>query len=288
MDKFKSKSSLISFDMKAKQIGALILIIVMVFSMLAAFFTEEHLIKKDFNTVKDGLKLVPASPLLVQFASIENIKGTELERLIRDLGALPPYEQYRAIVTKALIADYPDRSWVELHEVNHREVKLNYTSAYRYKDLEVKITPHGLAVVTATSPVIFGYTDRVEETVDLMLNNTTAWSAYQTCFPLIERSRSDANLALIRTDATYVYDAYYMGASYAGKGIYRFEAVLHLNSSANESDLNEFKSNLLQRELYAQSRNFTEYKVNFELDYAIVNATGSFQAVMREFEDLAR
>lgn len=276
--------------MKAKQIGSLVLIIIMIFSMLAAFFTtieEPARIKKDFNTLKDALKLVPSSPFLVQFASVENIKGTELERLIRDLGALPPYEQYRAIVTKALIADYLDRSWVELHEVNQRAVKLNYTSTYSYQDLEVKITPQGLAIVTETSPIIFGYPERVEETVDLMLNNTN-WSAYQTFLPLMERSRLNANFALIRTQAAHVYDAYYIGTSYAGTGSYQFEAVLHLNSSANESDLNEFKSNLLSRELYAKPRNFTNYIVNFELDYAMVNATGSFQAVMREFEDLAR
>ncbi|MEM2933409.1 MAG: hypothetical protein QXL78_00630 [Methanocellales archaeon] len=276
--------------MKAKQMGALILIIIMIFSMLAAFFTtteEPVRIKKDFNTLKNALKLVPSSPFLVQFASVENIKGTELERLIRDLGALPPYEQYRAIVTKALIADYLDRSWVELHEVNQREVKLNYTSTYSYHDLEVKITPQGLAIVTETSPIIFGFSGRVNETMDLMLNNTN-WSAYQTFLPLMARSRLNADFALIRTQAPYVYDAYYIGTSYAGKNSYQFEAVLHLNRSANESDLNGFKSNLLSRELYAKPRNFTYYIVNFELDYAVVNATGSFQAVMREFEDLAR
>jgi hypothetical protein len=285
--------------MKTKQIGAIVLIIVMILSMLAAFFTtseapERRLqIKKDFNTLRDGLKLVPDSPFLVQFTNVENIKGTELERLIRALEALPPYQQYRATVTKALIADYPDRSWVELHEVNYKEVKFNYTSIYRYQDLEVKITPEGLGVVTATSPIIFGVLERVEETLDLMLMNkmnkvnNTAPSAYQTYISLIERSKFDANFALVRTLAPYVYDAYYLGAGYAGEGNYQFEAVLHLNSSANATDVNTFKSNLLTRELYAKPRNFTGYKVNFELNYVTVNATGSFHAIMQEFEELA-
>ncbi|MEM2925110.1 MAG: hypothetical protein QXJ68_05425 [Methanocellales archaeon] len=275
--------------MKAKQMGALILIIIMIFSMLTAFFTtsEEVRIKRDFNSLRDGLKLVPNSPFLVQFASVENIEDTELERLINIIGALPRYEQYHAIVTKALIADYLDQSWVELHKVNQRVVRLNYTSTYSYKDLEVKITPQGLAVVIETSPVVFGRRERVEETIDLMLNNINN-SAYQTFLPLMERSRLNANFAVIRTQAAYVYDAYYIGTSYAGGNSYRFEAVLHLNNSVNESELNEFKSMLHSRELSAQLRNFTEYKVNFEFNYAVVNATGNFQAIMKEFEDLAR
>lgn len=280
--------------MKAKQIGALVLIVVMVFSMLAAFFTygeeptRKLLLKKDFRTVKDGLKLVPGTPAFVQFASVEDIKGTELESLVIEIGSLPPFGFYRATVTRALVAIYPDRSWVELHEAGYKEIRPNYTSSYRYKGFDVMLTPQGPAIVSETSPIIFGYPQRVVETIDMMNGTAIEESAYQSYSPLIERMKFDANFAQIDTRSTQAYDAYYLGVGYAGRENYHFGAVLHLNSSANATELNALRSDLLAREYYAKARNFTEYKVDFDREYAMVNATGSFDAAIREFQEFVK
>ncbi len=275
--------------MKAKQAGALLLIVVMVLSMLAAFFTgggdtgRNLLLKKDVKTVKDCLKLIPKSPVIVQFASLENIKGTPLESTLKK--GMPPYEQYRATVTKAFIADYPDQSWIELHEVDYKEIRPNVTGTYEYQGFEVGLTPGGIGVVSETSPIIYGYPDRVEQTIDIMNNSAISQSAYSDYLPLIERIKFNASFALIRTSVPQVYDEYYLGLGYAGKENYNFNAVLHFNSSANSTELITF---LQAREKTIQPRNFLEYKVDFDREYAMINATGSFNAVLSELNEFAR
>lgn len=171
-----------------KKVISIFLAVIMVMSVLPLFLTTKQQPTTDsttnydapgfesipgahvnhkFNSIADGLDMIPKNATSAQYIDVSKISGTPLEAVVAN--SIYPDTVYNANITKTFFADYSaDSTWIELHTISPEVVAFSYfLNPTSYNGYQLLVRDNGIYNVIGT-PLIFGSKDKVENTIDVI------------------------------------------------------------------------------------------------------------------------
>lgn len=174
-------------------------------------------LSENFDSLADGLKLTPEGAFWARFVNVKLVPRTPLEELA--ISRVEPDAFYGVKIIGMLAADYPDNTWLELHDVGYDE--FNFAPRNQI----------GITNILSTRPFIFGHTKNVNMVLNL-LNNPRQRTAYNTFEPLLGAMNENVGIAEIYLiDSTFA-DMKYVSLNSTKEGIEIITAYRLTNSSA--------------------------------------------------------
>ncbi len=216
----------------------------------------------NFKSLSDGLKFIPPGISWAYFANLKNGIGIE-EKFMHD----PNF--YGTPIIAMLNSEYPDGSWVELHDVG----KAN-----------ANVIPNAGADadnIVSTRPFIFDSKDKTNSVQAIFQNPTSSPSAYDSFKSILEKvDDKDAGFAKINTTAPPFADASYIGIIKSESGVLgevKGEIAFRIkdNSSVPLAKYNELKNSSV-------SRGFKSYEIQQEDNILIIRTTSNLNNFVAE------
>jgi mono/diheme cytochrome c family protein len=194
---------------------------------------EELSLKENFDSLQDGLRYTPVGAFWARFVNVKLIIGTPIEEFARQ--KVQPDAFYGVKIIGMFSADFPDNTWIELHDVGYDEFNF------------VPRNSIGMTNIVSTRPFIYGHTKNVNMVLTL-LNNPRQRTAYDTFRPLLEVLNESAGIAEIYFIDTPYSDMRYDSYSPVKDGIERVTAYRIKNISAFDFEKYErLKNSSLER-----------------------------------------
>lgn len=215
----------------------------------------------NFKSLSDGLKLIPQGITWAYFANLKNGIGIE-QKFIHD----PNF--YGMPIIAMLNSEYPDGSWVELHDVGKN----------------ANVIPNAGADadnIVSTRPFIFDSKDKTNSVQTLLQHSTTNASAYESFKSILEKvDDKDAGFAMINTTAPPFADASYIGIIKSDTGVLgevKGEIAFRIEDNATVpiSKYYELKNSSV-------SRGFKSYEIQQEDNILIIKTTSNLNNFIAE------
>ncbi|MFA4934934.1 MAG: PCYCGC motif-containing (lipo)protein [Candidatus Methanoperedens sp.] len=216
----------------------------------------------NFKSLSDGLKLIPPGIAQAYFANMK--KGIGIEQRF-----MPDANFYGAQIIGMLNSDYPDGSWVELHDVGKTGANVKINSGDK-ADNRVD-----------TRPFIFDTKDKTNSVLALLKNSTTNANAYNSFKSLLDGvDDENAGFAKIDAAAPPFANASYIGLIKSETGILgeiNGEIAFRIkdNSTAPLAKYNELKNS-------SAARGFKSYDVRQENNILVIKMTSNLNNVIAE------
>ncbi|MCZ7356355.1 MAG: PCYCGC motif-containing lipoprotein [Candidatus Methanoperedens sp.] len=216
----------------------------------------------NFRSLSDGLKLIPPGITWAYFANLKQGIGVE-QKFMHDTNF------YGIPIIGMLNSEYPDGSWVELHDVGKANANVISNAGADADN------------IVSTRPFIFDSKDKTNSVQALFKNSATNANAYDSFKSILEKvDDENAGFAKINTTAPPFADASYIGIIKSETGILgevKGEIAFRIkdNSSVPLAQYNELKSSSL-------SRGFKSYEVSQENNILIIKTTSNLNNFIAE------
>ncbi len=226
---------------------------------------EELSLKEEFNSLADGLKYTPEGTGWARFVNIKLINGTPLEEYAKT--RVEPDSFYGVKIIGMFSADYPDNTWIELHDVG-----------FDGSDFVPRNSLEMMNFIT-TRPFIYGHRKNVNFVLDLMNNPTGKRTAYDLFKPLLDAMNETVGIAEIFLINTPFSDMRYSSLNPVENGSEMITAYRITDMSS--LDLERFE------DLKASSRELgiTEFDILVEDDILLTRLVSSNATVILDFYD---
>lgn len=212
----------------------------------------------NFRSLSDGMKLIPAGVSWVYFANLEKGVGFE-ESFMADNNF------YKTPIIGMLNSEYPDGSFVELHDIGK-------TSAIIQPNSQPTVDN-----ILYTRPFIFDSAEKTNAVLALMkdpITNGSAYNSYKTVLDKVDDE--NAGFAKINTQAPIFADLSYIGLAKSGtdvKGEIAFR--IKANENAPLAKYNELKNS-------SAARGFKSYGVLKENNTIVIKMTSDLNTILTE------
>jgi hypothetical protein len=224
---------------KNQKYGAIILAVIMFFSVFLIFFNGTSTdsnnntptpvsenksstipfsqipgkqVHHQFNSIADGLNMSPEGVVFAEYVNIQNIKGTPLEQSYENTTAnLKQF--YGADVTKLYIANYADGNEFELHAIPQQRILNNSFVPVPYHSYYLLSRGNsGEAWNVIGSPVVLGSRQTVKNVIDVLEGNATSTTQYNGILNQVDSENVIIQEVAMKTNYTMeaVADQYYM------------------------------------------------------------------------------
>ncbi|MCZ7396558.1 MAG: PCYCGC motif-containing (lipo)protein [Candidatus Methanoperedens sp.] len=216
----------------------------------------------NFKSLSDGLKLIPPGITWAYFANLKQGIGFE-QKFMHDTNF------YGTQIIAMLNSEYPDGSWVELHDVGKANANVISNAGADADN------------IVSTRPFIFDSKDKTNSVQALFINSTTNANAYDQFKSILEKvDDENAGFAKINTTAPSFADASYIGIVKSETGILgevKGEIAFRIkdNSIAPLAKFNELKKSSL-------SRGFKSYEVSQENNILVIKTTSNLNNFIAE------
>ncbi len=212
----------------------------------------------NFQSLSDGLKLIPPGIRWAYFANLK--QGTGMEQKY-----MPGADFYGIPVIGMLNSEYQDGSWAELHDVG--KVSLNVKSN----------TGDKTDNIVDRRPYIFDTKDKTNSVLALFNSSTANLSAYSSFKSILEKvDDKDAGFAKINTVAPSFANLSYFGVIKSGDDV-KGEIAFRIK---NNEEVPLTKYNDLKNS--SASRGFKYYEVQKDNDTLIIRMTSTLDNVISE------
>ncbi len=212
----------------------------------------------NFKSLSDGLKLIPPGIAQAYFANMKNGIGIE-QRF------MPDANFYGAQIIGILNSDYPDGSWVELHDVGKSGANVRSNTGSNADN------------ILFTRPYIFDTKDKTNSVLALLrdpASNVNAYSSFKSLLDMVDDE--NAGLAKIDTAAPTFADVSYIGLIKSGNDI-NGEVAFHIkdNKTVPLAKYSDLKNSSV-------ARGFKSYEVRQENNTLIIRMTSNLNNVVAE------
>jgi hypothetical protein len=255
---------------------------------------------KGFNTISDGLKLVPDNASYIRYANLSADAKLSTWMGTNFWTSMPNSSTFNAQVKKDMLAVYPKDNFGNYSATYGRNFSMQYVSLTdfgtgaineSYPAVEQQIDGQAILYVNdlyfftpQTNPVVSGMAQIVIPVLDAMTGHTnnTSYDQYKGLTDQLSRygmSENGMTLQVVGNQPTENFsDMYYaaIGPNHDANQSYTFQAVMHLNRSLTNADM-EYMSILpdAMKESGYESYNIT-YGNGEAGDYVIVKSVGPF------------
>ncbi|WP_048198264.1 hypothetical protein [Methanocella arvoryzae] len=277
------------------------LILIMVLSIFAIFtsppsdVSDNPVTEIRFNSIVDGLVIVPPGADYVRYADIQSDAGIGDWTMSNLSGSIPDPNTFGGQPQKDLLVNYPEEyfgpfaeQWVSITDFGPKYVIKNPNQT-TYQGVPMRAI-NSLYTYSETRPTVSG---RIQNVADMILywSNPGNRSSYDNYYDLIVQLKgypvnaTDARLAVVGTTSLLnASDRYYAGITPAAEeGKYHYQAVLHFNRTLNETEKQQYKN---QYELIGNTiAGFDAYQINYQGDYMILNAKGDLNTCVKDMTD---
>jgi len=212
----------------------------------------------NFKSLSDGLKLVPPGVAWAYFANMKQGIGIE-DRF------MPDANFYGTQIIGMLNSEYPDGTFVELHDVG----KVNANVASR--------AGNDVDHILFTRPYVFDSKDKTNSVLALLREPASTSNAYNSFKSLLDRVDDEsAGVAKIYTAAPSFADVSYIGLIRSGSDVVG-EIAFRItdNKTVPLATYNELKNSSV-------SRGFKSYEVRQENNILIIRMTSNLNNVVSE------
>lgn len=211
----------------------------------------------NFKSLSDGLKLIPPGPSWAYFTNLK--QGVGIEQ-----GAMEPVDFYGVQIIGMLNLEYPDGSFVELHDIgkNLASVKSN--------------AGNNVDNILNTRPFIYSTKDRTSSVMALMKapGNETAYNSYKSILDKVDDE--NAGFAKINTNAPLFANVSYIGLVKSGNDV-TGELAFSIKDSTSVplAKYNDLKNS-------SSGRGFRSYDVIMQNNTLIIRMTSNLNSVVSE------
>ncbi|HUV82047.1 MAG TPA: hypothetical protein VMW53_03065 [archaeon] len=222
-------------------------------------------LSQNFRNLTDGLNMTPRGVIWARFINMKLASGTPLEEYASEM--VQPAGFYEVPLAAMYAADYSSSSWIELHDIGHTNQAIQ------------PVISDGMSNVIATRPFIYGHTNNVEKTRQLMADPSSMDSAYLDFQIVLEEI--DVNNTIISdvsNSLNQYADIFYSGLSDEGNGLVKREMVYHLNLGGGASLRSQFEA----RAANSLANGFTSYNVTQDNNILKVTVIGTLDNVLNE------
>ncbi|MGP8319289.1 MAG: hypothetical protein ACT6FD_00640 [Methanosarcinaceae archaeon] len=222
-----------------------------------------------FNSITDGLDMIPKGATSAQYIDVSRISGTPLEAAVAN--AIQPDIVYNANITKTFFADYSaDSTWIELHTISPEVVAFSYfSSPTSYNGYQLLVRDNGIYTVIGT-PLIFGSKDKVEDTIDVLSGSTERSDKFGY---ILKYADMDSEFQRVTANTAFA-SQYYLDFKRLDSGEYS-RTVIYLDA------VNNTLENLAMFEANSTKRNVA-YDITTEGNITKVVITGNFYIIASE------
>ncbi|MCD1294638.1 hypothetical protein CUJ83_06445 [Methanocella sp. CWC-04] len=260
-------------------------------SLLRGNESRNIVLEKDFNSLTDGLKLLPSNAKYVRYVDLganEPIAAWAYQNLSQSM----PYPgDFNAYPKKDLVADFPKNTFgnfteqfVSITDFGRGDLKMTYNMT-EYAGMQICKVNEKYYFTPGTNPVVSGRIEVVDDVLDTM-NGVSQGSSYDKYSDLFEQLKGypvdvkKAKLAAVGTGSKInITDKYFAGITPEGD-TYRYNVVLHLSQSFNETERSQMKDAWEKSALFYYG--FDYFNVNFKDDYLVIDASGSLDTCIRD------
>lgn len=255
---------------------------------------------KSFNTISDGLKLVPDNASYIRYANL-----TADSKLSAWMGqnfwrSMPNSSTFNAQVKRDMLVVYPKDTFGNFSATYDRNFSMQYASLTdfgsgaineSYPAVTQQIDGQTILYVNElyyftpqTNPVVSGMAEIVVPVLDAMTGHTnnTSYDKYKGLTDQLARnqmSEDGMTLQMVSDQPTENFsDMYYaaIGPNHDANQSYTFQAIMHLNRSLNNTDM-EYLSILPEA---MKKSGYESYNITFGNgeagDYVVVKSVGPF------------
>ncbi len=216
----------------------------------------------NFKSLSDGLKLIPPGITWAYFVNLKQGIGIE-QKFMHDT------DFYGTQIIGMLNSEYPDGSWVELHDVGKANINVK-SNANPDADNIINIRPY-----------IFDTKDKTNSVMALFKNSTSNANAYDSFKSILEKvDDENAGFAKINTTAPPFADVSYIGIIKSGTGILgeiKGEIAFSIkdNSTVPLAKYNELKNS-------SAARGFKSYDIQQENNTLVIKMTSNLNNFIAE------
>jgi hypothetical protein len=211
----------------------------------------------NFKSLSDGLKLIPAGISWAYFVNLKQGTGIEQE-------FIPGSDFYGTPVIGMLNLEYPDGSFVELHDIGKSLANVKSNAGNNVDN------------ILSTRPFIYSTKDRTSS-VQALLKEPGNATAYDTYRSLLEKVNDEnAGFAKINTSAPSFADSSYIGLIKSGNDV-TGEIAFRIKDKATVplETYNNFKNS-------SSGRGFRSYDVLMQNNTLIIRMTSNMDSVISE------
>ncbi len=212
---------------------------------------------ENFRSLSDGLKFIPAGISWAYFANMK--QGMEIAQ-----DKTEPVDFYGTMIIGMLNSEYPDGSFVELHDIGKSIASVQSNAG------------NDVDNILSTRPYIYSTKDRTSSVQALIKQpgNATAYNTYK--FLLEKVDDESAGYAKIDTNVPSFANASYIGLIRSGNDITGEIAFSIKDKSAVPlSNYNDLKNS-------SSGRGFRSYEVNMDNNTLIIRMTSTMNSVRSE------
>ncbi|MEE8168715.1 MAG: PCYCGC motif-containing (lipo)protein [Candidatus Hydrothermarchaeales archaeon] len=212
-------------------------------------------LKEDFDSLSDGLKKTPSGIFWARFVNVKRVLNTSLEEYASS--RVQPDAFYGRKIIGMYSADYPDNTWIELHDLGYNEFNLQSRNSI------------GITNKVSVRPYIYGHTKNVNLLIDFLGNPARYGSAYDTFEPLVKKFDGNVGIAEVSIITSPFSDMRYVSLDAIGNETERVTA--YRITQPDFLPLERYKA--LQSS--SSERGFSDYEVLQEENLFIVRIVSS-------------
>jgi hypothetical protein len=212
----------------------------------------------NFKSLSDGLKLIPPGITWAYFANLK--QGTGIEQ-----NAIPDIDFYGIPIIGMLNSEYPDDSWIELHDIGKVDANVMSNAGADVDN------------ILYTRPYIFDTKDKTNSVLALFRDsaaNANAYNSFKSVLDIVDDE--NAGYAKINTTALPFADMSYFGLIKSGNDI-KGEIAFRIrdNGMVPLTKYNELKNSSVVR-------GFRSYEVQKENNTLVIKMTSDLNNIISE------
>ncbi len=253
---------------------------------------------KSFNSIADGLKLIPANASYARYVDLKNdsVLADSIQKNFWLYGTLPSQAIFGASPQRDLFAIYPagyfgsfTEQFVSLTDFGTARINLSYPDTYDIEGVIAKKVNSKYFYTGATRPVVSGRIENVAPAIDVMNgNNASSYANYSGIFDEMKWKQVPASgmtLEFVGQSCNLSYvDKYYAAlgpmdrTNKSSDRLYNYTAVMHVNKTLTDMDRQDFA--LLEGAM--EKMGFKSYRTQAYDDYVVIEAQGSLDTCVED------
>ncbi len=218
---------------------------------------------EEFDSLSDGLKMVPYGINWARFINIKEIAGTPLESYASEM--VQPAGFYGTPVIGMFSADYSATSWIELHDIGRYDVTVQPRNG------------DGMTNIVTSRPFIYGHSGNVVRTSELLGSGDVEQSSYPNYRSVLVAIDDESyNFASVTTEISMFSDVKYTGLKALDNGKIEKVVAYHV------TDETSISSSIYDAQKTSVARGFDSYDVTLENDVLVIRMVSDLSTVLNE------
>ena len=218
---------------------------------------------EEFDSLSDGLKMVPYGINWARFINVKGIAGTPLESYASEM--VQPTGFYGTPLVGMFSADYSATSWIELHDIG----RTDFIVQPRNGD--------GMTNIVNGRPFIYGHSGNVVRTAELLGDGNVEESSYPSYQSVLVAVDDESyNFASVISEISAFSDVKYTGLKALDNG--KIEKVI----AYHVTDETLISSSIYDAQKTGVSRGFDSYEVTLDNDVLLIRMVSDLSTVLNE------